>query len=79
MKLFVWRHNRRFHSWSMMDEPCVHEDMYTEAVAAAAAETEEQALELLAGRGGWRTEDLRRLRPAVFELADPTVVFELVR
>lgn len=80
MKLFVWRHNRKFHSYSMINEPNVHQDLYTDAVAIVAAETLERALELLAAQGkGWLVEDIRRLTPKVFNCDHEGIIFEDVR
>ena len=80
MQLYIWRHNRKFHSWSMFGEPCVHQSMYTDAVAVIAAESAEQALQLLAGSGqGWLPEELSRLTPTVVPLTQPNVVFQEVR
>jgi hypothetical protein len=80
MNLFIWRHNRKYHSWSMINEPCIHEDFYTDAIAMVVAESEEQALEILAKRRhGWRMEDLPTLHPKVIELDTPRVVFEDIR
>lgn len=79
MKLYIWRHNRRFHSYSMFDEPCINHGMYTDAVVAIVAESEEQALELLARESKeWCIEDLKRLRPKVVELDRPQIVFSYV-
>lgn len=79
MKLYIWRHNRRFHSYSMMDEPCVRNDLYTDAVAVVLAETEEQALELLAKESrGWCIEDLKLLPPEVINLEQPRVLYTYV-
>jgi hypothetical protein len=80
MKLFIWRHNRKYHSWSMINEPCVHEAFYTDAIAMVVAENEDQALELLAKQHhGWRMEDLKALQPKVMDLDTPRVAFEDVR
>ena len=79
MKLFLWRHNRKFHSSSMIDEPVVHQDFYTEAAAMVMAESLEQAIELLKAQNtGWRTEDLRLLTPLVFECNESKVVYQAV-
>ncbi|HWR42055.1 hypothetical protein [Sporomusa sp.] len=76
MKLFVWVHDRTFHSWSMIDEPCLHTSMYGKATAMVLAETEEQAISLLVEKDeGWRQEDLQQLRPRVFDLHSPSVVY----
>lgn len=80
MKLFIWRHNRKFHSWSMMNEPCVHEAFYTDAIAMVAAETQEEALQILESQQhGWRMEDVKGLTPKVIELGAAQVIFEEVR
>ena len=80
MQLYIWRHNRKFHSWSMLGEPCVHQSMYTDAVVVIAAESTEQALQLLAGSGqDWLPEELARLTPTILPLAQPAVVFQEVR
>ena len=80
MQLYIWRHNRKFHSWSMFGEPCVHQSMYTDAVAVIAAESAEQALQLLVDSGqGWLPEELRRLTPTVLPLTKPSIAFQEVR
>lgn len=79
MKVFLWRHNRKFHSYSMIEEPVVHHDFYTDAIAVIMAETLEQALELLKIQNtGWRTEDLQLLTPLIFECTEPGVVYQAV-
>jgi hypothetical protein len=80
MYLYVWRHNRKFHSWSMFTEPCVHQSLYTDAVIIAVAESPEQALDLLAAKEeGWIIDELRRLQPQIFKLKDPSVLFSDIR
>lgn len=80
MKTFVWRHNRRFHSWSMMNEPNVHQSFYTDAIAIVQASSEEEALKLLAERDPqWVTDELQRLEPKVFAGDVPAVIFAAVR
>lgn len=76
MKLFIWQHNRKYHSWSMISEPCVHHNLYTKAVVMVAAETEEQALALVSQKEGWRVEDLKLITPRVLPLTEPTLVWE---
>ena len=78
MKVYLWRHNRRYHSWSMINEPNVHQDCYTDAVLVVQAASEEEAYRLVAEREpAWLVEELKRLRPRVFE--GPAVVFADVR
>lgn len=80
MKLFIWRHNRKFHSYSMINEPNIHQDLYTDAIAIVVAETQEKAYELLAAQNrGWLISDLEKLEPRIFNCAEAGVVFEEIR
>ena len=76
MQIYVWRHNKKFHSYSMINEPCVNNNFYTDAVAIVAAHNIEQALELLAARNeGWIVEDLAKLEPKIYSLGEAQVLF----
>ena len=44
MKVYVWRHNKTYHSHSMINEPCVQNHFYLDALAIVAAESLEEAL-----------------------------------
>ena len=80
MQLYIWRHNRKFHSWSMFNEPCVHQTMYTDALAIVVADSKEQAMQLLGESGqGWLLAELDRITPTVLPVNAPTVVFSDVR
>jgi hypothetical protein len=79
VKIYVWRHNREFHSYSMIGEPCVHQDLYRDAVAVVLARDQEEALELLSRRGGWLVEDLRSLAPRVYDAGEAAVLFADIR
>ena len=80
MNLYIWRHNKTYHSHSMINEPCVLNEFYLDAMAVVAAETQEEALALLdARKEGWRIEDLRLLEPVVVPLTTPQVVYTQVR
>ncbi len=80
MKLYVWRHNKTYHSHSMIQEPCVNNEFYLDAIAVVAAESLDEALGLLAAQHkGWRTEDLRELEPKVYELDKGKVIFTELR
>lgn len=80
MKLYVWRHNKTYHSHSMIQEPCVNSEFYLDAVAIVAANSLDEALELLAQQNkGWRTEDLRELEPHVYDMEKPEVIFTELR
>lgn len=76
MKIYVWRHNKKFHSYSMINEPCVNNNFYTDAVAIVAAHSIEEAMELLVARNeGWMVEDLAKLEPKVYTLDKAQVLF----
>jgi hypothetical protein len=80
MKLFIWRHNRKYHSWSMIQEPCVHQAFYNDAIAMVLAHSEAEALQILNQEGaGWLVEELACLRPKIMEVGHPRVIFEEIR
>ena len=37
MNIYVWRHNKTYHSHSMIDEPCVNSEFYLDAIAVVLA------------------------------------------
>lgn len=74
MQLFVWRHSKRFSSWSMLDEPHIHKENYLQADVAVLAENKEEALALLARNGAWNVEELLRIEPEVISLDEPRIV-----
>lgn len=80
MNLYIWRHNKTYHSHSMIDEPCVLNEFYLDALAVVAAPDQETALAMLEVRSeGWRVEDLRKLEPTVLSLDKGGVVFTQIR
>ena len=44
MNIYVWRHNKTYHSHSMIDEPCVNSEFYLDAIAVVLAHDLEEAL-----------------------------------
>jgi hypothetical protein len=69
MKLYIWRHHRKFHSYSMIEEPVIHSDLYTHAEIAVVASSVEEALEFIQKESPqFRIEDLKRLTPEIKEL-----------
>ena len=68
MEIYVWRHSKRFSSWSMLDEPHIHKENYIQAEVAVLASSQAEALALLAGQGSWNVEDLQRIQPEVIPL-----------
>lgn len=80
MNVYFWRHNRTYHSHSMIQEPCVHQEFYLDAIAVVMAANVEDALQQLAERNeGWRIEDLRGLEPKVYSMEEAKVIFTDVR
>ena len=80
MKVYVWRHNKTYHSHSMINEPCVLSDFYLDAIAIVAANSLDEALEILKERPeSWRIEDLRELEPKVYDLNEAQVLFTEIR
>jgi len=65
MHLFIWRHSKRFSSWSMLDEPHIHKENYLQADVTVLAASKAEALQLLARNGNWNVEDLQRIEPEV--------------
>ncbi|MBV5317017.1 MAG: hypothetical protein JZU50_04365 [Desulfobulbaceae bacterium] len=68
MHLFVWRHSKRFSSWSMLDEPHIHKENYLQAEVTVLAASKAEALQLLERSGHWNIEDLLRIEPEVIPL-----------
>ena len=78
MHLYIWRHSKNFSSWSMLDEPHIHQASYLSADVTVLAASKEQALDLLAEEGVWNREDLLRLEPEVIELKTPRIIIRHV-
>ena len=38
MNVYFWRHNRTYHSHSMIQEPCVQQEFYLDAIAVVMAD-----------------------------------------
>lgn len=74
MHLFVWRHSKRFSSWSMLDEPHIHKEAYLQADVTVLAASKTEALRLLAQNGNWNIEELERIEPEVIPLDEARIV-----
>ena len=74
MKIFIWRHTKRFSSWSMFDEPHVYKDNYIEAEVIILANSKNEALELLKNDDKWDIEELKRIEPRIIQLDRPVVI-----
>ena len=44
MNIYLWRHNKTYHSHSMIDEPCLNNEFYLDALAIVVAHDLEEAL-----------------------------------
>jgi len=78
MHLFVWRHSKRFSSWSMLDEPHIHKENYLQADVTVLASSKAEALTLLARNGHWHVEELQRIEPEIIPLDEPRIVISHV-
>jgi hypothetical protein len=74
MHLYIWRHSKRFSSWSMLEEPHIHKENYLQAEAVVLAPTKAEALRLLGQGGQWNIEDLERIEPEILSLDEPRIV-----
>ena len=78
MKIFIWRHSKKFSSWSMFNEPHIYDDNYMQAEVVVLANTKDEALELLNKEGKWNIDELKRIEPVTVALDQPCVVSKLI-
>ena len=78
MNIFIWRHSKKFSSWSMFDEPHIYEDNYMQAEVIVLANSRDEALDLLFKDDKWNIEELKRLQPITVPLDQPCVVSKLI-
>lgn len=79
MKIFIWRHSKKFSSWSMFNEPHIYKDNYMQAEAVVLASSKEEALDLLRKSDDkWDVEELNRIEPITVALDRPCVVSKLI-
>jgi len=80
MNIYIWRHNKTYHSHSMIDEPCVNTEFYLDALAIVVSNNFEEALDKLAeDKKGWRIDDLRRLECKVIPVDKAGVAYSELR
>lgn len=80
MKIFFWRHNKKFHSYSMIDEPCISNGFYNDAVAIVLAPDKKTAIDILVSRDeGWRADDLQQIPVQEYSLSEAKVIFSELR
>jgi hypothetical protein len=78
MNIFIWRHSKKFSSWSMFDEPHIYEDNYMQAEVVVLANSRDEALNLLRKDDKWNIEELKRLQPITIPLDQPCVVSKVI-
>jgi len=80
MKIFVWRHNRRLHSSSMINEPVINQALYTDAVLVVQAETIEEAYRLIGEQHAeWVIDQLKQLEPKIIDGKQIGIIFADIR
>ena len=80
MNIYVWRHNKTYHSHSMIEEPCLNSEFYLDAIAIVVASCLEEALEKLAEqKQGWRVEDLKAHPCKIIPVDEASVIFSELR
>ena len=79
MKIFIWRHSKKFSSWSMFNEPHIYKDNYMQAEVVVLASSREEALDLLRKNDDkWDVEELNRIEPIIIEPDRSCVVTKLI-
>jgi hypothetical protein len=78
MNIFIWRHSKKFSSWSMFDEPHIYEDNYMQAEVIVLANSRDEALDLLFKDDKWNIEELKRIQPITVTLDQPCIVSKLI-
>jgi len=80
MNIYIWRHNKTYHSHSMINEPCVNTEFYLDALAIVVAHDLEEALDKLAEENkGWRIDDLRELECKIIPVDKAGVAYTDLR
>ena len=78
MNIFIWRHSKKFSSWSMFNEPHIYNDNYMQAEVIILANSEDEALGLLKKEDKWNIEELKRIKPTTVALDEPRIVSKSV-
>lgn len=74
MKIFIWRHSKRFSSWSMLDEPHICKENYIQADVSVLANSKTEALELLRKDENWNIDELKKIEPEILSLDQPMII-----
>ena len=78
MNIFIWRHSKKFSSWSMFNEPHIYRDNYMQAEAIVLANSKEEALDILRNHDKWNIDELKRIEPIMIALDKPCLVSTLI-
>ena len=79
MNIYIWRHSKKFSSWSMFNEPHIYKDNYMQAEVVVLASSREEALDLLRKNDDkWDVEELNRIEPIIIATDLPCVVGKLI-
>ncbi len=78
MNIFIWRHSKKFSSWSMFDEPHIYADNYMQAEVVVLANSKDEAMNLLSKDDKWNIDELKRIQPITVSLERPCVVSKLI-
>ncbi len=78
MNIFIWRHSKKFSSWSMFNEPHIYRDNYMQAEVIVLASSRDEALDILKSDDKWDVEELKRIEPIIIPLDTPRVIAKLI-
>lgn len=78
MKIFIWRHSKKFSSWSMFNEPHIYDDNYLQAEVIVLAESIDEALKILSQDDKWNIEEIKRIEPIVVDTEKPGIIGKLI-
>jgi hypothetical protein len=78
MNIFIWRHSKKFSSWSMFDEPHIYRDNYMQAEVVVLANSKDEALDLLREDDKWDIDELKRIQPITVPIDQPCIVGKLI-
>jgi len=79
MNIYIWRHSKKFSSWSMFNEPHIFKDNYMQAEVVVLASSKEEALDLVRKSDDkWDVEELTRIEPIIVGVDRPCLVTKLI-
>lgn len=78
MNIYIWRHSKKFSSWSMFNEPHICNDNYMEAEVIVLAKSRDDALAMLEDDKKWNVEELKRIEPVEIAIDQPRVISKMI-